>query len=193
MVWLVSFKPSFQSLSTFVSSFVRSFARALLAFRTIWRRKNTKKNMCSCARRTAQIKRHTPRARKRERENCFDSKLLLTNKLHSQHSVCTCSDEHQSLGAAAVVCSPTELIALLVEVQIVTRNFDSPTLAQSITIDWQQAKRSKAIHSFKQGAGSFASEKSACIVCINDAKYLIWFDFVSVQFTICKAYASDVH
>lgn len=68
MVWLVSFKPSFQSLSTFVSSFVRSFARALLAFRTIWRRKNTKKNMCSCARRTAQIKRHTPRARKRERK-----------------------------------------------------------------------------------------------------------------------------
>lgn len=77
-------------------------------------------------------------------------------------------------------------------VQIVTQNFDSPTLAQSITIDWQQAKRSKAIHSFKQGAGSFASEKSACIVCINDAKYLIWFDFVSVQFTICKAYASFI-
>lgn len=158
-----------RSLHSFLRSFVRSCSTGLSNH--LKKKKHEKEHVFLRTPHGTDKTAHTES--EKERENCFDSKLLLTNKLHSQHSVCTCSDEHQSLGAAAVVCSPTELIALLVEVQIVTRNFDSPTLAQSITIDWQQAKRSKAIHSFKQGAGSFASEKSACIVCINDAKYLI--------------------
>lgn len=56
----------------------------------------------------------------------LQSKLLLTNKLYSQHSVCTCYDEHLSFG----VCSSARPL-------LVTRNPDSSTCTMhTINHDW---------------------------------------------------------